>query len=324
MGKTFNLRKFLEERVHLFAHSQNLNTSYIGGKEQVVGSMLRHGRAWLHYGRASKNVGVEWQFWPKYMDAHIAMQVGGDETDLSFGLNIFVARFHLGFNHLFPSSWKWHDFRSIGKGITRGFIPGTGRITDLSWHKGRLALTVWRDWTGWNNNVPGHWGGFEWTLHVTDFLLGAKKYNTEKLSVHKGVEIPMPERTYQADILFERATWKRPRWPAKEVRITGDVQFYDPIPFPGKGENAWDCGEDARDSMTVAASTVHDAIGIVVARIMHDRLNYGGVTWRPAKKAEEDVIVINAGATLEPGTTNEGWARFGAAVVEQERNQAQG
>ncbi len=294
MGK-LNIRKFLEERVHILAHSQNLNTSYVGGKEQVNGSIWRHGRAWLHYGRASKNVGIEWYFWPTHKDASIAVQIGGDETDLSFGLNLFIAQLHLGFNHLFPSSWKWHDFRAIGKGVTRGFIPGTGRLTEISWHKGRLGVYVWRDWTGWDREVPGHWGGFEWTLHVTDFLLGAKKYNTEKLAVHKGVEIPMPEATYLADILFQRASWKRPRWPGKEVIMRADIEMHEPIPFPGKGENSWDQGEDATSSMSTPATTVHEAVGAVVSSIMRNRLLYGGKGWRPAKKHEDDLVEINAG-----------------------------
>ena len=55
----------------------------------------------------------------------------------------------------------------------------------------------------------------------------------------------MPEGKYPAHVKRERRTWKRPRWFTPLVRGYWDVDVESGIPVPGKGENSWDCDDDA-------------------------------------------------------------------------------
>lgn len=55
-----------------------------------------------------------------------------------------------------------------------------------------------------------------------------------------------------------------------------------PIPVPGKGENSWDCDDDAIHSSHGPHSTVHQAVAALVASVYRDRTRYGsGPEWQP-------------------------------------------
>jgi hypothetical protein len=53
------------------------------------------------------------------------------------------------------------------------------------------------------------------------------------------------------------------------------------VPTPGKGENSWDCGQDATYGLTCPASTVEEALASLRASVMRDRERYGGKDWKP-------------------------------------------
>ena len=111
------------------------------------------------------------------------------------------------------------------------------------------------------------------------FLFGKQLYRNETLSTHE-VVIPMPERAYPATIKLERATWTRARFPfMKQTIRRADVDIPGGIPHEGKGENAWDCGEDATFAITMPADSLQEAIGKTVSSVMRDRLKYGGSVW---------------------------------------------
>jgi hypothetical protein len=57
----------------------------------------------------------------------------------------------------------------------------------------------------------------------------------------------------------------------------------DPVPFPGKGENSWDCGEDASYGFGCAAETLEEGIGKFVASKLRDRGRNGGRGWTPTE-----------------------------------------
>jgi hypothetical protein len=65
-------------------------------------------------------------------------------------------------------------------------------------------------------------------------------------------------------------------------RIRAKITPDTPIPFPGKGENSWDCGEDATHSMTCNATNEQEAVAKLVASVLNDRYRHGGKNWRPA------------------------------------------
>jgi hypothetical protein len=63
--------------------------------------------------------------------------------------------------------------------------------------------------------------------------------------------------------------------------------MYEPIPVPGKGENAWDMEDDAIHSMGCVANSVDDAIIKLLNSVNRDRVRYGGAHWVPVKEEED-------------------------------------
>jgi hypothetical protein len=60
-----------------------------------------------------------------------------------------------------------------------------------------------------------------------------------------------------------------------------------PIPHPGKGENSYDCEDDATYSLTTEARNEAEAIGAMVATVMRSRQKYGGLNWQPKQVSTE-------------------------------------
>ena len=77
-------------------------------------------------------------------------------------------------------------------------------------------------------------------------------------------------------------TFGRCWWNLTERVVRAEITPDTPIPHPGKGENSWDCGEDAIHSLTCQASTTHDAVGEIVKAVLRSRYRYGGLMWRSA------------------------------------------
>src|SRR5690606_25314615 len=73
------------------------------------------------------------------------------------------------------------------------------------------------------------------------------------------------------------STWKRPRWPfaTRIRRVQIDMDKDEQIPVMGKGENSWDCGEDATYGITVAADTIEAGVAKLVESILRSRRRYG-------------------------------------------------
>ena len=84
----------------------------------------------------------------------------------------------------------------------------------------------------------------------------------------------MPEGAYKATVEMFWGIWKRPRWVAKKI-LRANVEIPSGIPKNGKGENSWDCGEDATFGITMPAKNVENAIGKTVESCLRDRKKYG-------------------------------------------------
>jgi hypothetical protein len=64
--------------------------------------------------------------------------------------------------------------------------------------------------------------------------------------------------------------------------VRAEITPDKPIPVPGKGENSWDCDDDASYGMTCAAQTPAEAVAHYSASIQRDRQRHGGNHWVPA------------------------------------------
>lgn len=221
------------------------------------------GRAWLRFSSRRRRGDLvfrfAWNFWSSFCHAGFAVGDGdGDEMGIKLALP--------------PVSIWWS--------VTGPFCPRC--VTDVSIHDWSIWWNVWNDDNEWHSK--GHWwrrGNFS----IDRFVLGRTDYSSETLQVLE-VVVPMPEGNYPATVTMAEDTWTRQRWfPKRLLRARVDLKI--PIPHHGKGENSWDCGDDALHSIGCVASTPEQAIAKTMEAAMRSRRRYGsGVMeqW-PAPKA---------------------------------------
>jgi hypothetical protein len=238
----------------LWWHWQNLNES---------GRYLLYGRVWLHAGDGC--VQMSWRV-GRWDGLRAMFTRGGCEED-------YTLRFGFG----------WVDL-----GLTlSGFRPydalprGWGRDTGFYLHEDHFVMRWNCDDSSWSSkDGPAHGWGKSWFLK--DVLFGPAKYTEGAGEPVVGV-VAMPEGDYPVMVRLRVDTWKRPRWPWPLRHQRADVKCPQGIPFPGKGENSWDCGEDALFSSTGLAASVEGAIENVREYVTKRRIRYGGPDWRPAR-----------------------------------------
>lgn len=271
LEKVFGTLPSGDRRVRLW--TQNLNEDRQGN----VKGWAWHGRCalWIHsgkYGR-SRTIRFSWNLWSRFCG--VEASVGGAEEDLHFFWALPPFAFWLSFEDCLPKSWKerWRKSKRIkaynqkyeGYGESHAYTPFN--VFNIRIHDWTLHWDFFKfDW-GWSSKMPKWMDG---SFNIPDFFLGRSKYSTEVLSMHE-VLIPMPEGNYPARVKMDKSTWKRPRWPFAKVRYGAMVDMRRSIPFEGKGENSWDCGEDALFGKSCLANNVEDAIASTVKSVLQSR-----------------------------------------------------
>jgi len=141
----------------------------------------------------------------------------------------------------------------------------------LAIHDWTVYLSPWGRSMEWNTRDP--WWVRGVSLNLKDCVLGKWRYTCEETGRPIEVAIPMPEGNYMAIFTPQRQVWKRPRW-FQLVRESFDVKIPKGIPFAGKGENSWDCGDDGLYGMG-ADGTMDEAIMRVRDTVLERRQRYG-------------------------------------------------
>jgi len=169
-----------------------------------------------------------------------------------------------------------------------GFFRYSGkeRETGISIHDWGVWFHIWQDAMEWNPKRDW-WHSFN--LNIPDFLFGRMDYSEHTLSEEDG-EVPMPEKSYPCTVKIFESIWKRKRFPfwpftRKIIRSNVDIKKGS-VPFPGKGENSWDCGMNGTSASTAPHTTYEAAIGGFVSSVLRNRRKYGGKNW----KVEEEKI----------------------------------
>jgi hypothetical protein len=199
-----------------------------------------HGRAW--FGRFR----VEWA-----IPAGVSLAFKRDSEGLLLALCFGVFGLYFG----------WERWKNV-----------PDREIRLAIHGGAIWASLWANPNEWNRSDP--WYRQSHSFHFVDFMLGRHKHTEETIET-RDVLIPMPEGSYPATVRMVRAKWKRSRWFGVN-RTCADVKIEKGIPVEGKGENSWDCGEDATYGLWMPnVTSVEDAIGKVVASCLKDRKKYG-------------------------------------------------
>lgn len=136
-----------------------------------------------------------------------------------------------------------------------------------------------RVWQRWDGSPDGDGEGnrlyFLWRDRLWDRLFG------KTVCVHEGrhqkhkIKIPLPEGEYDAEAVFGYRIWCRPRWPFHKLRLYTDVNVEKGLPFEGKGENSWDCGEDATMAYGCDGHDLAKAIQTGIDITVRNRNRYG-------------------------------------------------
>lgn len=231
---------------------QNLNERSVGGVT-LKGSPLRRGRAWLWYS-GRNNVGLDWCIHGSF---RIGMSLGrGEKVSLSLGLILFTAYLS------FPCPRRWWNCE---------------RVSEMYWHEGTLVIHPWARAMEWRAKDP--WWVRGVSICPMDLIFGRRKHSDYVID-KKPVKVPLPERVYDGTVKIEHATWRRSRWPwwpLRRDRIRYEVAVEGGVPVPGKGENSWDCGDDAIHSQSSCLPRSEEAaVASFVESVLTTRRRYGG------------------------------------------------
>lgn len=143
---------------------------------------------------------------------------------------------------------------------------------EVRWADGTLRFEhPWvRD--DWRSDDP--WWRKAIRIPIADWLLGRVRYESTEGEPCE-VFVPMAEGCYLATaksvVHTHRRRWY---WPAGRFE-TWKIDIPGGIPFSGKGENSWDCGDDGLFGISCPATTVEEAIGHTVASVLRSRARHG-------------------------------------------------
>ena len=173
------------------------------------------------------------------------------------------------------SDWKW--VRRVACVLVPDDYSGE-RKCGLSFHN----WTLWFDaWAKTMEHCPkDRWWEKTLSFDVLDWALGRAVYS-ERTKSSKSVSVWFDGRRYEGTIRLFVSEWKRPRWFKRRIE-RADVQFPGGIPIPGKGENSWDCGDDALYGQTSPCQDYRSAIENFLESVVRTRIKHGGGSWEPA------------------------------------------
>lgn len=243
----------------------------------------KHGlRAWWHFDSRSKRPSsvfhIEANWWATFCMFSIRATGNGWTLALAFPpVAIWLCFDGFGlWRPQYKATMGWDNNREA-------WLPDQ-REFSVSMSDWTFRLTPWGRSMEWRSADP--W----WVRGVSvDFrrLLGRQQYTNEVIKADMPIQIPMPEGIYQAVAKYERSSWKRPLW-FHLTRLYTTVDVPKGIPFAGKGENSWDCGDDGLYGYSVEGHDLEKAIGHGVESVLKSRRKYG----RPSDQAIKDSLAV--------------------------------
>ena len=231
----------------------------------------------------------------------VSFTVGGEEHDLSLHVGLpVIGSWYVSFRDFLPRrfrSWMYKRAQKKAAAICEGAGYekiyayqcnwfGLGLQTGVTLYEDHLSVRFFSDCDRLH-------GGY-WSVFLKDVFLGREVYKTKTLATFKET-IRMPEGNYPAFVSVSRVERSRFMMGTK-LSWRFSVEVTDGVPMPGKGENSWDCGEDAAYSIsfpevpiTIGADFVLMAADYArkfAESVMETRLQYGGSDWKPEAKTE--------------------------------------
>jgi hypothetical protein len=224
-------------------------------KQDGKGDFPIEGRASITVGRTT--LAVSWNLWTHF--AHLGVEHDPSEAEV-----VIMAAL--------PPVALWFSLESWS--LLGGGDP---RELKLSFHDSALWWRVWSDPTSWSEKRLRWRDG---NLCLANLFFGQQSFTRIPIGAPVPVVVPMPERSYEGTVQLEELVLRRPRWFTQRVR-SAKVEMREPIPVPGKGENSWDCDEDAIYSQSGPARTVAEAVAGIFESFesaLDRRMRYASIT----------------------------------------------
>lgn len=229
-------------------------------------SREKHGiRWWLHLRSRTRPqcVAVEFYWWsPRF---GVTLSTDDEGWNLSLALPPFALYLSLEGLPLWQPMKKhiftWDNNREVWLPDRREFYV---RVHDWT-----IWFAPWGRWGEWSRRDP--WWVRGVSLNLKDLVLGRLTYAAEELALVP-CHVPMPEGQYPAVAKVQRVTRGRTRW-FKRTCQEVDLSIPKGIPFAGKGENSWDCGDDGL--FGIGGDSIDDAIRRAQEAVYTSRRKYG-------------------------------------------------
>lgn len=242
----------------VYAYVINDNDSFLNGARIQQSSFPWSGRLFLK-DQARKWLLNEVMFSWALLSWSLSISYLQDDSDSEHVFHIAVPPFSFWLSFKVPYRSKFAPKKHREWSI---------RVFDYAiwWHVGT-------DPHSWSSKTPKY---LEGNWHPLDTFLG--RFNLKKTELEKKkVVIPMPEGDYPGTATVTYNVHGRPRWFKRHYYSTWiDMDKGWGIPRPGKGENSWDCDDDAILGTGVNSRNIQEAIGHMVEVGLRDRAKYGG------------------------------------------------
>ena len=246
--------------------------------ERIGGIALRAGRLFVH-GKRRTAFKAFWSFWNNLNWVELEVRLGGE--DGMFVAALILPRLaHVGFGFCLPRRWlSWWMIEDRVSSVSFGYAGSMARL--------QIAHAEWAEDCGmtdyYRKQVPRQysslqlWPGLEWTLRpdVARWIFGRVEYHCREIE-RKPVGFDLDGKKYEATWKLERRSRTRSRWPWEySVRYSSNIEIEDPPRVSGKGENSWDCGDDAIYGFGSASLSPASAVGEYVKAVLENRERYG-------------------------------------------------
>lgn len=241
-------------------------------------------RKWWHFG--NKCITLEVSGFDG--NPSIYVRVDGDERDVSFHIGAFIGIW-LTFENFLPKSWypkRWSKHCNC--------FLGEEREISFRIFGGSFWWDLWvsPEWASYSANKT--WRKGCW--HIVDRIKGKRTHKRE-LQESKQYAIPFLEGNYNVEVSRFHVENKWPRWfTEKYTTFNVRVGYYNEnkewvsqgVPVEGKGENSWDCDEDATYEMSFPGApyrknvkSCFDAALYFWHDMMKSREKTGSAQWLP-------------------------------------------
>ena len=273
----------------------NLNhrTQELRDSERSKKSYWFHKRGWL---KKDTNEGVfDWEIsiHKMFSGRWITFEVhaGGEQTrSVSLHVGLLLVHGYFKFVNALPKSKEvgWYKrgeeknptWLEDSHGKTWGFYISENMVK-LSWAASVIGSGPDKKW------------GWSWACFIDEKIFGRRNFKPMNERRHENIAITFPEAEYHLNIILSDDTWtyaRWPRWPLRKIvrRAHIEVVEKDGIILPGKGENSWDCGDDALHGLTAPSRNLNDAVAQVYESVARSRKQYGsGVDMYSVKKESQ-------------------------------------